>query len=183
MIGSLIISKSCVICKCTDFTLYFPILSNTRLQFGAPTSQANFKKRYKKSWTPEMKHLSDFDVPRSKTRCTKPRDWEARVERENELLESLENVKKELPEDDDDFEAPSTSKQAKRVFRDENPEESENDSVFESDEDFQVEKPNPKKRKSDCNEDPPLPKKAKTKHDFPKKAKAKNASISKQIVR
>ena len=158
------------------------VQENNVTEIGAPTSQANFKKRYNKSWDPKMKLLADFDVPRSKTRCTKPRDWEARVDRENKLLESLQNVKKELPEDDDDdFETPCSSNKRKRVFRDENPEDSERDSVFDSEEDFQVEKENPKKRKS--KEDPPLSKKAKTKHDFPKKAKAKPASISRQIVR
>ena len=87
------------------------------------------------------------------------------------LLDSIRNVKKE-PEENEDYEAPSTSKKRKRVFTEDSPQNSEKDDVFDSDEDFQVEKENPKK-------------KPKNKHDLPKKTKAKPkpASISKQIVR
>ena len=143
-------------------------------EIGAPTSQENFRKRYKKSWDPKMTRLADFDIPRSKTRCTKPRDWEIRVDRENKLLDSVKNVKKEPEEkEDENYEAPSTSKKRKRVFTEDSPRGSDKDEVFDdSEEDFQVEKENPKK-------------KAKNKHDLPKKTKAKPKppTISQQIVR
>ena len=121
-----------------------------------------------------MTRLADFDIPRSKTRCTKPRDWEIRVDRENKLLDSVKNVKKEPEEkEDENYEAPSTSKKRKRVFTEDSPRGSDKDEVFDdSEEDFQVEKENPKK-------------KAKNKHDLPKKTKAKPKppTISQQIVR
>ena len=159
-------------------------------EIGAPTSQENFVKRYNKPWDPKMTLLVDFDVPRSKTRHSKPRDWEERVAKENELAlkianKRVVNIKTEPEDETKNDEGASTSKlkvkKSKRVFKDENVNE-EADSLFDSDDDFQMEEPKPKnkKRKSagSPSKAPPL-KKSKTSA----KAKAKNSSISRQIVK
>ena len=87
-----------------------------------------------------------FIPPKVPSKCAKPRDWEIRVDKENKLLDSLKVKEEPEDEDEEDFEAPSTSNKRKRVFTEESPENSERDSVFDSDEDFQVEKENPKNR-------------------------------------
>ena len=161
-------------------------------EIGAPTSQQNFKKRYGHEWDSKMTLLADFDVPRSKQRHSKPRDWEDRVEKENKLADKiakkLANIKSE-PEDENqnfDVEEASTSskpnvKRTKRVFKDENV-QVDVDSLFDSEDDFEMEKPKPKpkKRKSSSSppDDPPM-KKSKTSA----KVKAKGSSISRQIVK
>ena len=168
------------------------VAENRVTEIGAPTSQENFKKRYGKSWEPNMTLLADFDVPRSKQRHSKPRDWEERVEKENKLAEKIDkklaNIKSE-PEDENqnfDVEEASTSskpnvKRTKRVFKDENV-QVDVDSLFDSEDDFEMEKPKPKpkKRKSSSSppDDPPM-KKSKTSA----KVKAKGSSISRQIVK
>ena len=168
------------------------VADDRQTEIGAPTSQQNFKKRYGHAWDSKMTYLADFDVPRSKQRHSKPRDWEDRVEKENKLAakiaKKLANIKSE-PEDENrnfDEEEASTSsksnvKRTKRVFKDENVQE-EVDSLFDSEEDFETEKPKakPKKRKSSHSptKDPPM-KKSKTSA----KAKAKGSSISRQIVK
>ena len=160
-------------------------------EVGEPTSQANFRKRYKKDWDPDMTHVVDFDIPRSKTRNTyKPRGWEERVELENKLLCKLGKIKTEPLEDDDfnqDEEAgPSNHvvKKTNRIFTDEN-DDDRSDSLFDSDDDF--EKPKQIKRKFETKDDLPPPKKSKLKENnvkIPKpKSKPKGLSISRQIVR
>ena len=174
-----------------SFDKYLDLVENVcydkLTEVGEPTSQESFRKRYKKDWTPDMNLVAKFDIPRSKSRNTyKPRGWEERVKKENELLEKLgEKVKKE-PEDDvnsNHDEEASTSKQVKtkRVFTDEN-DDSGSDSIFDSDDDFQEPKQKQRKRKSDSKEDLPPPKKSKLK-DNPSKPKAKSKSISQQIVK
>ena len=170
----------------TSVNLVQHVAEDRVTEIGAPTSQENFIKRYKKPWDPKMTLLVDFDVPRSKTRHSKPRDWEERVAKENELALKVANIKSE-PEDEkkSDMEVACSSKlnvkRTKRVFKDENVQE-EVDSLFDSEEDFETEKPKakPKKRKSSHSptKDPPM-KKSKTSA----KAKAKGSSISRQIVK
>ena len=131
-----------------------------------------------------MTLLVGFDVPRSKTRHSKPRDWEEIVAKENELALKVANIKSE-PEDEkkSDMEVACSSKlnvkRTKRVFKDENVNE-EADSLFDSDEDFQMEEPKPKKRKS-SGSPPKAPPLKKSKASA--KVKAKNSSISRQIVK
>ena len=167
------------------------VAENRVTEIGAPTSQENFRKRYGHSWETNMTLLADFDVPRSKTGHSKPRDLEERVEKENELADKITNIKSE-PEDENknfDEEKASTSskpnvKRTKRVFKDKNVQD-EADSLFDSDDDFQMENPRPKSKKRKTSnsldfpsKDPPS-KKSKTSA----KTKAKVSSISRQIVK
>ena len=143
-----------------------------------------------------MDLLARFDVARSKTLNTyKPRGWEDRVEKENELLRKLGKIKSE-PQEAEEFEhdeeeaGPSNlvvKKKPKRVFNDEN-DDAGSDSVFDSEDDFEI--PRPLKRKSvdkDPKEDHPPAKKSKlTDYNVKKpkpKSKPKGLSISRQIVR
>ena len=164
------------------------VAENRVTEIGAPTSQENFKKRYGKSWEPNMTLLADFDVPRSKQRHSKPRDWEERVEKENKLAEKVLKIKSE-PEDENrnfDEEEASTSsktnvKKTKRIFKDDNVQE-DADSLFDSEDDFEMEKPKSKSKKRKSSHSPskdPPNKKSKTSA----KAKAKGSSISRQIVK
>ena len=160
-------------------------------EIGAPTSQENFRKRYGKDWDTKMTLLADFDIPRSKTRHSKPRDWEERVAKENELAKKIANVNiKSEPEDEKQFdegEASTSSKinvkKTKRIFKDENVNE-DVDSLFDSEDDFEMEEPKqkqkPKKRvSSGLPPDAPPLKKSKSSTKF----KAKNSSISRHIVK
>ena len=162
-------------------------------EVGKPTSQETFRKRYNKEWEPDMTRLVDFDIPRSKTRNTyKPREWEERVRIENELLEKLGKIKTE-PSEDDDFNldeeeaGPSNHavKRTKRLFTEEENNDNESDSIFDSEEDFEM--PKAKKRKSETKEGPPPAKRSKRKDNGIKnpkpKSKPKGLSISRQIVR
>ena len=136
-----------------------------------------------------MTLLADFDIPRSKTRHSKPRDWEERVAKENELAKKIANVNiKSEPEDEKQFdeEEASTSsklnvKKIKRIFKDENVNE-EVDSLFDSEDDFQMEEPKQKPKKRSSSGPPPdAPPLKKSKSST--KIKAKNSSISRHIVK
>lgn len=63
--------------------------SRSETEVCEPTSQDKFFDRYGKLWTPNMTKVQDFDVPRSKTRNSKPRNWEPRVDAEAAQYERL----------------------------------------------------------------------------------------------
>ena len=106
-----------------------------------PVDPAKFRRRYGKDWEPHMTKVSSFDVPRSKTRGSKPKEWEARADLEEAQTARLAKRIKlaTIPEerltleDNDELNDSFDTVNSYSEFKEDTPESSEGSSFYISD--------------------------------------------------
>lgn len=130
-----------------NYRQYLDLIKQVNSRPGAetevcePADPAKFRRRYGKDWEPHMTKVSDFDVPRSKTRGSKPKEWEARANLEEAQTARLAKrirlatipEERLTLEDKDELNDSFDTVNSYSEFKEESPETSEGSSFYISD--------------------------------------------------